>query len=162
MCPRDASRTTGAVPGLATLTDNGDGTGSLTGTPPAGSGGTYTVHAHGGQRLQPGGQPVFTLTVTRRRPSPARNHATFTVGQRRVVRRHDHRGFPTATAITETGALPSGVTFTDNGDGTATLAGTPAAGTAGSYPITITATPPAARPAPATQTLHADRARAAG
>ena len=32
------------------------------------------------------------------------------------------------------------MTFTDNGDGTATLAGTPAAGTAGSYPITITAT----------------------
>ena len=31
-------------------------------------------------------------------------------------------GFPTPT-ITETGSLPSGVTFTDNGDGTATLAG---------------------------------------
>ena len=31
------------------------------------------------------------------------------------------------------------MTFTDNGDGTATLAGTPAAGTGGSYPLTITA-----------------------
>ena len=31
------------------------------------------------------------------------------------------------------------MTFTDNGNGTATLAGTPAAGTSGSYPITITA-----------------------
>jgi hypothetical protein len=31
------------------------------------------------------------------------------------------------------------VTFTDNGDGTATLAGTPASGTTGSYPLTITA-----------------------
>ena len=41
--------------------------------------------------------------------------------------------------ITETGTLPTGVTFTDNGDGTATLAGTPAAGTGGSYPLTITA-----------------------
>jgi len=29
--------------------------------------------------------------------------------------------------------------FTDNGDGTATIAGTPASGTAGSYPVTITA-----------------------
>jgi hypothetical protein len=47
-------------------------------------------------------------------------------------------GFPTA-ALSESGALPSGVTFTDNGDGTATLAGTPAAGTAGSYSFTITA-----------------------
>ncbi len=31
------------------------------------------------------------------------------------------------------------MTFIDNGDGTATLAGTPAAGTGGSYPFTITA-----------------------
>ncbi len=31
------------------------------------------------------------------------------------------------------------MTFTDNGDGTATLSGTPAGGTAGGYPITITA-----------------------
>ncbi len=31
------------------------------------------------------------------------------------------------------------MTLTDNGNGTASLAGTPAAGTAGSYPITITA-----------------------
>ena len=32
------------------------------------------------------------------------------------------------------------MTFTDNGNGTATLSGTPASGTGGSYPITITAT----------------------
>ena len=44
--------------------------------------------------------------------------------------------FPTAS-LGETGSLPAGVTFTDNGDGTATLAGT--ATVAGSYPITITA-----------------------
>ena len=31
------------------------------------------------------------------------------------------------------------MTFVDNGDGTATLAGTPAAGTGGTYPLTITA-----------------------
>ena len=33
-------------------------------------------------------------------------------------------GFPTSS-LSESGALPSGVTFVDNGDGTATLAGTP-------------------------------------
>jgi len=42
-------------------------------------------------------------------------------------------------AVSETGALPSGVTFVDNGDGTATLAGTPGPNTAGVYPLTITA-----------------------
>jgi cyclophilin family peptidyl-prolyl cis-trans isomerase len=47
-------------------------------------------------------------------------------------------GGPTAS-ISETGALPSGLTFVDNGNGTATISGTPAAGTAGSYPLTISA-----------------------
>src|SRR5262249_46474359 len=37
-------------------------------------------------------------------------------------------------------ALPSGVTFADNGDGTGTLSGTPAFGTSGSYALTFTAT----------------------
>jgi YVTN family beta-propeller protein len=47
-------------------------------------------------------------------------------------------GIP-APALTETGALPSGITFTDNGNGTATLSGIAPAGTAGSYPVTVTA-----------------------
>ena len=46
---------------------------------------------------------------------------------------------PTST-LSETGTLPPGVTFTDNGDGTATLSGTPAAGSGGLYLLTITAT----------------------
>ena len=50
-------------------------------------------------------------------------------------------GFPITSppTLTETGALPAGVSFTDNGDGTATLAGTPGTGTAGTYPLTFTA-----------------------
>jgi hypothetical protein len=48
-------------------------------------------------------------------------------------------GIP-AAAITEVGPLPSGVTLIDQGDGTARLSGTPAGGSAGDYPITITAT----------------------
>ena len=42
-------------------------------------------------------------------------------------------------ALSESGALPTGIKFTDNANGTASLAGTPAAGTGGSFPITITA-----------------------
>jgi uncharacterized repeat protein (TIGR03803 family) len=48
-------------------------------------------------------------------------------------------GFPTPS-LSESGTLPSGVTFTDNGNGTGSLAGTPASGTAGTYSITFTAT----------------------
>ena len=47
-------------------------------------------------------------------------------------------GSPTPS-ITESGALPSGVTFHDNGNGTGTLSGTPAAGTGGTYNISFTA-----------------------
>lgn len=48
-------------------------------------------------------------------------------------------GAPVA-AVAQAGTLPSGVTFTAGTDGTATLAGTAAAGTGGSYPLTLTAT----------------------
>jgi hypothetical protein len=47
-------------------------------------------------------------------------------------------GGPTPS-LSQTGALPSGVSFIDNGNGTARLAGTPAAGTDGIYPIAIKA-----------------------
>ena len=46
-------------------------------------------------------------------------------------------GFP-VPALTEAGGLPNGVTLIDNGNGTATLSGTPAAGSAGTYQIVIT------------------------
>ncbi len=44
-----------------------------------------------------------------------------------------------APALSETGGLPSGVSFVDNGDGTATISGNIPTGAVGSYPITITA-----------------------
>jgi hypothetical protein len=43
-------------------------------------------------------------------------------------------GKPTP-ALTEDGALPLGITFVDNGDGTGTLSGVPARGTVGTYPL---------------------------
>ncbi len=48
-------------------------------------------------------------------------------------------GFP-YPAITFTGSLPSGVTLTDNGNGTATLGGSAVPGSGGVYPLTLTAT----------------------
>ena len=63
--------------------------------------------------------------------------ATFTVGSAGMFA-VSTSGSP-VSAMSESGALPGGVTFNDNGDGMATLAGTPVAGSAGTYPITITA-----------------------
>ncbi|HEY4993218.1 MAG TPA: YncE family protein [Nakamurella sp.] len=71
--------------------------------------------------------------------------ATFTVGSTRTFK-VTTSGSP-AAAVTETGRLPRGLTFTaDDAAGTADLTGRPAAGTGGIYPITISASngiPPA-------------------
>jgi hypothetical protein len=63
---------------------------------------------------------------------------TFTVGSPKTFL-VTTSGDPTP-ALNESGPLPSGVSFTDNNDGTATLAGTAASGSDPSYGITITAT----------------------
>ncbi len=47
-------------------------------------------------------------------------------------------GSPTAN-LTESGNLPAGITFTDNGDGTAIISGEAQSGTDATYPITINA-----------------------
>ena len=66
-------------------------------------------------------------------------------------------GFPTA-ALSEVGLLPSGVSFVDNGDGTATLSGTPAAGSNGVYSFSIKATNGVSPHATQTFTLTVDAA----
>jgi len=65
------------------------------------------------------------------------NGATFQVGQA-VSFAVTTTGSPTPS-VTESGALPNGLTFVDNGDGTGTLGGTVATGTVGNYNITFIA-----------------------
>ena len=60
-------------------------------------------------------------------------------------------GGATTPTLTVTGALPAGVTFTDNGDGTATLAGTPTV--SGTFPLTFTANNGSGTPVTQTFTL---------
>jgi hypothetical protein len=65
-------------------------------------------------------------------------------------------GYPVPT-ITTSSPLPGGVTFTDNGNGTATLGGTPNPNTGGVYPITITATNGVGSPVTKAFTLTVDQ-----
>jgi hypothetical protein len=88
--------------------------------------------------VTPDATQSFTLTVDQAPAITSADSATFTIGQANTFT-VTTTGFPTP-ALSETGTLPIGVTFVDNGNGTATLAGTPAAGTVGAYAITITAT----------------------
>jgi hypothetical protein len=153
--PTPALTETGALPSGVTFVDNGDGTAALAGTPATGSGGTYpvTISAANGAPGSPATQS-FTLTVDEAPSITSAAATTFDVGDPGTFSVTTN-GYPT-DALTETGGLPSGVTFTDNGDGTATLAGTPAAGTGGTYPITIRADNGDGTPASQSFTLTVD------
>jgi hypothetical protein len=128
---------TGTLPTGVTFTDNGDGTATLAGTPGAGTGGSYAITITAANQVGSPASQSFTLVVNQQpaiTSATSTNFATGHAGTFTVTT----SGFP-APALAESGTLPTGVTFTDNGNGTATLAGTPGSGTEGSYPLTITA-----------------------
>jgi hypothetical protein len=81
----------------------------------------------------------FTLTVNEAPSITSPNSTTFQVGSPGTFKITTGHSYPSPDALSETGALPSGVSFVDNGDGTATLSGTPDVGTEGPYTLTITA-----------------------
>ena len=102
-----------------TFVDNGDGTATLAGIPAAGTGGTYPLTITAANGVVPDATQNFTLTVDQAPAITSADSTTFTAGTSGTFT-VTTTGFPTA-ALTETGALPSGVTFVDNSDGTATL-----------------------------------------
>ena len=151
--PNATLTVTGSVPAWLTLTDHSDGTGTLSGTPPTGSGGIYSFTLHAANGFSPAASQTFTLSVDESPTITSTNHATFTVASAGSFAVTTTAGFPTTTKLTETGALPTGVTFTDNADGTATLAGTPSAGQAGTYALTFSAAATGSATAPSTQSF---------
>ena len=120
---------TGVLPSGVTLTDNGDGTATLAGAAAVGTGGPYSITIGASNGISPNASQSFTLTVDEAPSITSSDSATFDEndpGSSTITT----SGYPTAS-LSESGALPGGVTFTDNGNGTATLAGTPSAGTRG-------------------------------
>ncbi|HEX4445000.1 MAG TPA: putative Ig domain-containing protein [Galbitalea sp.] len=138
---RTAISETGALPDGVSLTDNGDGTATLVGIPSAGAGGDYritvTASAVGGDSLST--TQAFDLVVDEAPTITSDSGALFTVGNADTFLVETHAGFPTLAAIGEQGPLPAGLTFTDNGGGTATIGGTAATGTGGTYPLVLSA-----------------------
>jgi YVTN family beta-propeller protein len=129
---------TGRLPSGVRFTDNGDGTATISGTPRKAAAGVYPLTLSARNKYGTATQ-TFTLTVTR---APAiekiRSVRTRVGASLRLTVRA--AGYP-APALAEAGPLPGGLTFTDNGDGTATIAGTLASADGGGrYPVTIIAT----------------------
>ncbi len=135
--PTPAITETGALPAGLTFTDNGNGTATIAGTAAGGTGGSYPLTVTATSTAGTATQSV-TLTNAEAPAITSPSTAGFTVGSAGTYT-VTTTGYPAAT-ITESGALPDGLSFIDNGTGTATVAGTPAAGTAGIYPVTISAT----------------------
>jgi len=128
---------TGALPGGVTFVDNGNGTGTLSGTPATGTNGTYSIFFRAHNSAPPDATQTFTLTVNTAPAITSANNTTFTTtsaGTFTVTA----TGSPTPS-LTRTGALPGGVTFVDSGNGTGTLSGTPVTGSNGVYNLVFTA-----------------------
>jgi len=140
--PLAAITESGSLPSGVTLTDDGDGTATLTGTPTPGTNGSYPITLKAANGVSPDATQPFTLTVDGGSTAPAitsASSATFTVGTQGSITVTTTGSPVPSVKASSSPALPSGVTFTDNGNGTATLAGTPASGSSGSYTLTITA-----------------------
>jgi hypothetical protein len=135
--PTPSLSESGTLPTGVTFTDNGDGTATLGGTPVEGTAGSYPLTITAGNGVGSDATQNFTLTVNQAPAITSANSTAFLVrssGSFTV----QTTGSPAPT-LSEAGALPAGVTFSDNRDGTATLGGKPAAGTSGAYSFTITA-----------------------
>ena len=123
----------GSLPPGVGLTDNGNNTASISGAPSASGSYTATIDAS-----NPGGTIYqnYTMTVDQAPAISSASLATFTAGSAGSFGFTVASGtYPTAS-LSESGALPIGVELNSSG----MLSGTPIAGAAGTYPITVTAT----------------------
>ena len=130
----------GKLPGVVKFVGNGAGTATLSGRPGGGLGlvGDYALTFTASNGVPPAGTQNFTLTITRPPRITSVNNATFVVGTAKTFTITTRNSVPKAT-LSFTGTLPGGVTFTPLANGTATLSGTPVAGSEGVYFLTITA-----------------------
>jgi Putative Ig domain len=128
---------TGPLPPGVILTNNGDGTATISGAPSRTAVGVYPVTLTAKNSAGTASQ-TFALTVTKAPVFKNTPPVTINVGTalHMII---TAKGY-TIPALTESGTLPAGLNFTDNGNGTATIAGTPTSGSGGRYQIIVTAT----------------------
>ena len=119
-------------PSWVNLHDNGNGTAVLSGTPPAGTTGTFSVLVNPTAAYAGFGHPnIYPITVVNTPVFISPSTASFTAGTA--------GSFPVSTNMGTIGlasALPKGLSFAATGN-VGTISGTPAAGTGGQYILTL-------------------------
>jgi hypothetical protein len=110
----------GTLPFGVSFLDDGDGTGTLCGTPTVS--GIFNISFTAHNAVVPDAIQSFTLTVDQAPAITSGNNTAFILGTGGTFS-VTASGFPTPT-VTESGALPNGVTFT-GGSGSGMLSGTP-------------------------------------
>ena len=149
----------GALPRGLRFERMGNATAEIAGTPANRTGGTYQLTFTAKDGSQADAVQDFTLTVDQPAQITSDKKTAFVIGLPSTFT-VTTSGPPTATTIQETGDLPSGVIFINNGDGTATLAGTPTVPLGAIYTLTLAATNGIGNPAVQIFTLEVDQAPA--
>jgi hypothetical protein len=134
--PTPSLSITGNLPAGVTWAATGTGTITLTGAPAPGSGGTYPVTVQA-QSATGTTQQALVITVDEQPSFTSSPIATWTHGVVNNLMIRTSPGYPTATLSTK-GSVPSWMTFTDLGNGSATLSGTPPASAVRPVPYTVT------------------------
>ena len=137
--PLPALHLTGAaLPAALIFTDNHDSTGALSGTPAAGTAGVYNLILTATNGVESDAVQGFVLTVNQA-PAITSAAATTCVVGALCTFTVTTTGFP-APDITHTGdAMPAGLTYFDNGNGSALISGTAGSASAGVFHYTFTA-----------------------
>lgn len=126
----------GNLPTGLTWSPTGAGTITVTGVPDQGTGGTYPLSVHA-QSVTGSSQQALTVTVDEQPAFTSSPIAVWTHGVVNNLMIRTSPGYPGATLATK-GTVPSWMTFTDLGNGTATLSGNPPASAVRPTPYTLT------------------------
>jgi PKD repeat protein len=137
----DAITLSASLPAFASLTDNGDGTGSVTASPALGDEGTYPSSVTANSADATSDTENFDIIVTgQNEPPTVVAPATQSVDEGQnlnfAVSATDPDNDPLTLSASGT---PSGASFTDNGGGSGTFDWTPNFTQAGVYVVTFTA-----------------------
>ena len=131
------------LPAFATLTDNGNGSGTISINAPSGSAGTFniTVFAAESGEGALSDSETFTLSIGDvNGPPDLAGIANQSVNEGQALTINLSSTDPDGNTITLTATgLPSFATLTDNGDGTGTIQFAPGFANAGSFNISVTA-----------------------